>query len=655
MTFTRIPPARGSAKSVPHLEYHYLPEIAPHGPWSISTFRPDVYSQCAWKVIADGDAKVLAQTYKNLERHFHPMVIAGDPLWTNYTLRVRFTPGSAERRSGVVFRYRNDRCYYFFGVERGKAVLRLVQNETAFRQPYEKTLAEEKFSYEPGKDLVAVVEVHQNQIRASIENGPTLAAEDNTYPAGKIGLLSDVPTRFKHVEVTTSAVEERQTTQLIAQRDAAELQLQATNPKPVLWKHFKTPDFGADHNIRFGDLDGDKVLDILIGQIEHHGPKDRNSELSCLTALTLDGKKLWQVGTPDAWRHQLTNDVGFQIHDLDGDGKSEVVYTMGQELIVADGATGLTKQKIPTPDVPTDGKKTANRYPRILGDALLFCDFRGVGHDSDIVIKDRYWNFWAFDDQLQLLWSGNCNTGHYPYAEDVDGDGHDELFIGYSCYDHKGKRLWTLEKEVQDHADGIAAVRLDADPTAKPKVVCFASDEGVYFADLDGNILQHHRVGHAQSGTVANFRDDLPGLEVIASNFWGNQGIIHLFDSRGQIQFDIEPCQHASACAPVNWTGKTEEFFLLSANVELGGMFDGVGRRVVRFPNDGHPDRCSAALDLTGDCRDEIVVWDPHEIWIYTQDDNPKQGKLYQPKRNPLYNASNYQLNVSVPNEASSN
>ena len=77
---------------------------------------------------------------------------------------------------------------------------------------------------------------------------------------------------------------------------------------------------------------------------------------------------------------------------------------------------------------------------------------------------------------------------------------------------------------------------------------------------------------------------------------------------------------------------------MLTPNPEDGGMFDGLGRRVVRFPDDGHPDMCNAVLDLTGDCRDEIVVWDPHELWVYTQDDNPRAGRLYRPRRNPLYN-----------------
>jgi len=51
---------------------------------------------------------------------------------------------------------------------------------------------------------------------------------------------------------------------------------------------------------------------------------------------------------------------------------------------------------------------------------------------------------------------------------------------------------------------------------------------------------------------------------------------------------------------------------LACASVEDGGMFDGWGRRVFRFPADGHPDMCVAVVDLTGDCRDEMVVWDPN-------------------------------------------
>ena len=47
--------------------------------------------------------------------------------------------------------------------------------------------------------------------------------------------------------------------------------------------------------------------------------------------------------------------------------------------------------------------------------------------------------------------------------------------------------------------------------------------------------------------------------------------------------------------------------------------------------------------------RDEIVVWDSEEIWVYTQHDNPKPGKLYKPTSHSLGHYSNYQATVSLP------
>lgn len=41
--------------------------------------------------------------------------------------------------------------------------------------------------------------------------------------------------------------------------------------------------------------------------------------------ITLDGKVLWQLGRPDPRNGLLTNDTPFQIHDIDGDGKNEVI------------------------------------------------------------------------------------------------------------------------------------------------------------------------------------------------------------------------------------------------------------------------------------------------------------------------------------------
>ncbi len=630
-----------------HTEYHYLWQLAPRGNWAVSSFKSDA-SQRAWRVIEEDGTRVMLQSCDNTKlKHTHPMLVAGDALWQDYKLTANFAPASDKGQSGIIFRYRNDRCYYFFGVNGPKAILKMVRHATAYHKPYEKILAEKEFAWTPGSYLTAVVEMEGNHIRAQLNDTVKLEADDTTYEQGKIALMSDIPTRYKNISLMTTTEEKGRFQERAAARQSELAELQAANPRPIVWKKASTEGFGVGRNLRFGDLNNDGQIDVLIGQVLHHGPKDSNSEVSCLTAMTFDGKVLWRLGQPDAWKNQLTNDVGFQIHDLEGDGRTEVIYCMNMEIIVADGATGKTRYKAPTPKTPDSAKRPYDKFPRILGDSLYFCDLRGNGRAQDIIIKTRYDHLWALDDHLQVLWEAACNTGHYPFAYDIDGDGKDELAIGYSLFDDNGALLWTLDGKIQDHADGLAITRFkDGDEL---RLLCAASDEGIFFTDMKGNVLKHHYLGHVQNPTIADFRADLPGLEAVSINFWGNQGIIHFYDAEGEVYHDFEPCQHGSMCLPINWTGRPEEYFVLSANVEEGGLFDGWGRCVVKFPADGHPDMCYAVLDVTGDCRDEIVVWDPFEIWVYTQHDNPRKGRLYKPVRNSMSNYSNYQATLSLP------
>lgn len=186
-------------------------------------------------------------------------------------------------------------------------------------------------------------------------------------------MLADLPTKYTSVKVEMTKKNKLDYGKERFEFNRVEKELQQKNPKPVLWKKIATSDFGTGRNIRFGDLNNDGTIDLLTGQIVHHGIKDRNSELSCLTGIT----------------------------------------------------------------------------------------------------------------------------------------------------------------------------------------------------------LKHYYIGHVQNPSVANFRDDLPGLEAVSINFWGNQGIIHYYDSNGNIYFSFEPNQFGSLCLPVSWTGRSEEFFLHNSNVDLGGMFDG--------------------------------------------------------------------------------
>ncbi|MFA6242219.1 MAG: family 16 glycoside hydrolase, partial [Candidatus Hydrogenedentales bacterium] len=414
-------------------EYHYFPQTAPVGNWCVSTYRSEPESQRAWRIEEWEGRRVLAMEYTNKWEETHPMVVAGDVRWRDYTVEVAWSPLSDKGRSGVIFRYQTDRCYYMLGVASGKVVLMYVKDGDSFRKPHEEILAEQTLDWKAGDWLSARIEVTGNRIHASV-GGKELEANHEAFAQGRIALTADGPARFREVTVRMTPDAKAEFDKRVQDEENALNELRAQNPKPVLWKKFRIDGYGVGRNLRFGDLDGDGQKDVLVCQPVHHGPKDAGSEVSCLTAVTFDGKKIWQVGDPDPWKKHLTSDVAFQIHDIDGNGRNEVIYCKGMELIIADGATGNTLAKVPTPETPANTKKPFDRYPRILGDSLFFCDLRGQGREGDIVLKDRYQSFWVYDESLKLQWQAQCNTGHYPYAADIDQDGKEELAIGYSLY-----------------------------------------------------------------------------------------------------------------------------------------------------------------------------------------------------------------------------
>jgi len=641
----------------PHTEYHFLKEAQLSGNWKLTSFYFNPRgADTAWSVRLAYGNKMFYQSINNTQMHTHPMLSAGDLSWGDYSFSCMFSPADTGYRAGIVFRSRNDRQYYFFGMDGRYARTIRVNHETAFHKPDEKILSEVKFPWK-GSDLYLLkAEVHKESIKVYISDILVAELTDTLFERGKVGLMADKQAWFGSISVMTSKSEMLRIRAELEEKMAVERKLSQENPQPVLWKKIATPEFGMARNLRFGDLNNDGKTDILIGQVVHHAwPRDSFSELSCLTALTTEGEILWQIGTPSTDHQSLTNDVAFQIHDLDNDGHAEVIYTMNEELIIAEGSTGKTKLKVKTPEkkqVQYDEgspRKIVREWDRILGDCLFFCDLEGNGHDQDILIKDRYNSFWILDNKLRIQWSDNCRTGHYPYARDVDGDGRDELFVGYTAYKHNGERLWSLDDVLQDHCDGIGVVNFKQIEDLVPQVFIASSDQGAVVAGPDGKVLKNFFIGHVQNPSTANYRDDLQGLETVSVNFWGNQGIYHFFDSEFNIYHDFEPNSYGSMCLPVNWTGSGTEYFVMNPNVLEGGLYDGWGRKAVPFPDDGHPDMCNAVIDMTGDCRDELVVWDPDEIWIYTQSDNPKPGKIYKPVRNPMYNYSNYQMTISEP------
>ncbi len=647
-------------------EYHYLAHRGvPTGPWANAICYLD-----AWAA-GDEDGRPYLEQHlppgdsRMMTRIFSPLFVTGDPEWADYTVEVAVRPLSLEDMAGVVFRYLTNRHHYLFSLEGGKKArlaLRLPVEEKYRIAPW-RELGTADFPYDTDRYYRLKVENRGAKIRAYIDDKLILTATDGEIPCGLAGLSANIPTRYRDFRVTCDTQTKRGIEERIGNRERDLARLQDDNPRPKLWKRFDTPKFGAGRNARFGDLDGDGVADMLIAQNVAKVNGGDFVEISCLTALNFDGKVLWQLGRPDPKNGLLTSDCPFQIHDIDNDGRNEVVLVKDFKIQVLDAATGSLKIWAWMPEVTqekeaakkkAETKKSDNnkdwRYTRVLGDAIAFANVSGKKGRTDLVIKDRYDNFWVFDNSLKLLWGGQGLTGHYPYIFAGGRDGRDRIAIGYALWDHDGTQLWSHDAELKDHADAISVANLSADPKRPPRAYYSGSDEGFMIIDDRGALVKHARIGHAQNASIGRFRTDLPGLQYATINFWKNPGIVTLFDADGEMLVQGEPIHSGSSFLPVNWKGDGQELLLLSGNTREGGMIDGRLRRTVMFPDDGHPDLCAAVRQVTGDPRDEIVLWDRQRVWIYTQDRPFAGERIYAPIRNPDYNDSNYRAEVSLPN-----
>ncbi len=645
-----------AAKGFP--EYHHVPRHFTDG-WDIVNNRgPE-----EWKVVeSDGKNALYYLGFNSsvwTSGFTYPILCYGDILWEDYNLEVTLTPLDRSDLNGILFRYRDGRHYYLFGLDKDERVtLRYRDGEKGFRQDGWHELATASFSTDPMKSYGFRVEVSGNHIRCLIDDELIFDVRDDRYSGGKIGLLATTPIAFHKVSV--SATRENKT-EYLKEKAALEEELESlrnSNPKTVLWKKIDTKGFGAARAMRLGDLDNDGRLDFLIVQNMPYFGNNYN-RITCLTALDHDGKILWQSGKPNPEHAWLSYDVAVQIHDLDGDGKTEVIMAQDNWVKVLDGHSGKEKARheVPSSEI-LPGETSWNEYkhyyrrdllPYLNVDCISIADLRGTGKPQDIIIKDRHTRLWAYNDKFELLWTASANLGHFPFFHDSDSDGRDEVYIGYTKFNPDGKLIWTLDSLLGEHADGIYVgdLTLSGGPE---KVFIGGSDDGVLIVDdKNGKILKHHLVGHAQTPSVGQFRPDIPGLEFCNINFWGEPGMITIYNASGDEIINFELFHAGSPVLPVNWRGDGTEFIFLSPNISEGGLVDGWGRRVVTFPDDGHPDLAWMAHDITGDPRDELIVWDIESIWIYTQDKPFEGDKVYKPERQPLYNESNYATAFSRP------
>ena len=629
-------------------EYHFRQPEGHTGIWYEPNKDTSWISKKCWMIREHGGEHELEQEIEtdNLPwgNDTIPMLVAGEREWSDYILAGKVWALSHGKLVGLAFRYVDSRHFYLFALSHGRIAALYKKHEDELIP-----LKEAAFTYDCDQFHRLEIKVESGKFECSVDGVLVLSAADFSYPAGKIALVACTPARFASITLDMNA-EDHATAQETRREALAKAEnKRAGYPALVLWKVLDLKNSGAAKNIRYGDLTGEGKKSFLFIQSMPCLNSDDESMISCITAVGLDGEVLWQTGEPDSENGVLCGDLPVQVYDIDGDGFCEVIYCKDFNLIVADGKTGKTKYSARTPGSVQLDRFTIYQnttFYRIAGDSIRICNFSGKSRPSDILLKDRYNNIWVYDKDLQPLWHKSLNTGHFPYSFDFNGDGMDELIAGSSMLSGKGELLWQISGLIC-HVDEIAAGRFD--PANDKLIIAMAAGEdGFLLVDQDGKLLLQDKLGHAQRLSVANYRQELPGMEYCVSTFWRNTGIIVLYDCRGNRLFSTEPGANGNVVCPVNWTGDGRELILYSASTSFGGLYDGYGDRMVAFPEDGHPDLCCDAVDVFGDEREELLVWDTGRMFIYTQADNPKEVR-YIPEKQPNYNYSNYSGQYSYP------
>ncbi len=607
------------------------------GSWSVaSALRQDGFDR-AWVVRNEGGENYLAQTFTNLNNKntplslvTHPMIVAGEALWSDYSIDVSFTPLAKFDKCGVVFAYKHPADFYFFGIEGNTVTLKHIEQSVTPLRPIEHTLDIRPLVWSPGEKINATITVRRNKVSTLMNDSIRMHAEGPDL-SGQIGLISDLPAKYHGVEVKILSSELRQLSRRKRQLGRRSEIFQSEHPEMVRWKKFDTGDFGTNQNIKLGDLNGDGNKEIVFVR-----PDASGSEVGSVSVINLEGELLWQYGTLAKLDGCSGVELPVQVHDLDGDGSREVIFVKKGRLYLLDGRTGrqIRRTRIP-----------GSRKYR----SLIFGDLMGVGRDNCVVLSDREQWLMALNEKGELIWEQRTSSGSQPMVYDLDNDGRHEVLMGYSVFNPGGELIYDVGAYIGDQCSGVSVYEMIDGEQHIPCLVYAAGDWGLLYYDFDGHLLKQNILGHISHIGIADLDAESPGLEIITSNRWGSKGLTHMMDANGTLVSGFLPESGVLRTQTVNWKGDGEEFFITSADSIRGGLFDGTGQLAVAFPADEHPVSFYQVIDLTGDARDEIILWDLNELWIYTQDDNPRMGNTYSPRRIPLYNYSMHQMNRSTP------
>ncbi|MHC4563431.1 MAG: rhamnogalacturonan lyase family protein [Planctomycetota bacterium] len=354
------------------------------------------------------------------------------------------------------------------------------------------------------------------------------------------------------------------------------------------WKRIALdPDYAGAWVVA-GDVDGDGQVEIL--SAKNHDVDDIHYT-SSVVVHRLDGSVLWRWGDPAEGRNELHHDVACQIYDWDGDGRNQVVIVTKDAVVKLDGATGKEKHRFA---IPPDAS-----------DCIVFANLSGGEWASEILLKTRYGQIWAFTREGELLWTieqpAGYGTAHQPRPMDIDGDGRDEIMAGYALLNADGTIRWDLKATglplEPGHLDCVRVFEMGRTPLDCHLALTLCMGYCIAMIDGEGRGIWSVTGHHFESIDVGKVCPDVPGRQVVVDIDHREMGHSPhwVLDDQGNLlgQIITDGSRHHTL---VDWHGEGVDSIVLAT---AAAMFDGRGRKVGVFdvPAAEIPPRKSASSE----------------------------------------------------------
>lgn len=410
------------------------------------------------------------------------------------------------------------------------------------------------------------------------------------------------------------------------------------------WKTIKLDPAYRGGWLVVGDLTGDGVAEVVSARVRNSEPAAGGAHYtSSVVAHRLDGSVLWKWGNPEA-RNAIGHDVACQIHDLEGDGRNEVVVAANGRVVILDGATGAELREF--------------EIPAGASDCITFCNLSGADRATDMLVKTRYTQIWAYDASGKLLWTvenpGGYRTAHQPFPVDLSGDGRDEVIAGFAALNHDGSLRWRLPDQgglARGHADAVRLFQDGRRPEDKRLLITHCGGNRMDMIDGNGTIQWSVTGLHFESVFFGQLDKSLPGREIvvdIAHQRWGKEPLLVL-DKQGKMlgrYMTMRSRQHRL----VDWFGSGEDLIFCG---QTRALLDARGNMRARFQtpmpegargqdNAGRLRYMIHLADVTGDGRPDLVVSTVPgtAVWIFRNEKGAKnlcRSRLTMPWNATLY------------------